>query len=165
MTKSLRFVALVLLCLAQKTEAAVPFSFLPGPAEDEAAVAAQAKEVLRLLDSGQTGAAWDGAAPALQQQITKPAFIAMNKSMRDAMGDVQDRTPKAIGFATNIPDAPPGYYAGAFFESNSARGAVQEKLVFVRQDAKWQLVGYFMNKRFTVQLRPKGLDSPPMLSQ
>lgn len=165
MTTSIRFVALVLLCLAFKAQAAVSFTFVPGPAEDEAAVSAQAKDVFRLLDSGQTGAAWDGASPTLQQQAPKPGFVAGIESMRGAMGQLQERTPKAIGFATNIPDAPPGYYAGAFFESKFARGTVEEKLVFVRRDAKWQLVGYFMNKRFTVQLRPGALDSPPMSSQ
>jgi hypothetical protein len=165
MTSSIRFVALVLLCLAFKAGAAVPFTFAPGSAEDEAAVSAQAKEVFRLIDAGQAGAAWDGASTALQQQTPKAAFIAALKSMREAMGELQDRTPKAIGFVTNMPDAPPGYYAGAFFESKFARGTVEEKAVFVRQDAKWQLVGYFMSKRFTVQPRAGELTSPPVPSQ
>lgn len=165
MTPSIRFVALVLLCLAFKAEAAVPFNFAPGPAEDEAAVSAQAKEVLRLLDSGQMGAAWDGASLMLQQQAPKPAFMSRLESMHGAMGELQSRTPKAVGFVTNMPGAPPGYYAGAFFESKFARGTVDEKLVFVRQDAKWQLVGYFMSKTFNVRPRSGPLDSPPASSQ
>jgi len=71
--------------------------------------------------------------------------------MRGAMGDLQSRKREAIGFVTDMPDAPPGRYAGAFFESTFARETVEEKAVFVRQGDAWRLVGYFMSKRYTVR--------------
>lgn len=59
--KSVRLVLFILLCIAGKVQAA-SFVFAPGAAEDEAAVATQVKEVLRLLDAGEAGAAWDDAS-------------------------------------------------------------------------------------------------------
>lgn len=128
--------------------------FAPGPAEDEAAVGLQVKEVLRLLDSGEADAVWDDASQTLQQSAPRAAFVARLKSMRGAVGELQDRTAKGIGFVTNMPDAPPGYYAGAFFESRFAQATVEEKVVFVRQDGKWRVSGYFMTKRFRLPVDP-----------
>ena len=112
------------------------------------------QEVLRLLDSDEAGAVWDDASQTLQQSAPRAAFVARLKSMRDAVGELQERTAKGIGFVTNMPDAPPGYYAGAFFESRFARATVEEKVVFVRQDGQWRVSGYFMTKRFRLPVAP-----------
>lgn len=147
---SLRLILLVLLCFSCRVGATPAFVFEPGSPQDEAAVAMQVKDILRLLDSNETGAVWDGASTSLKQSTPRPAFIDGIKSLRDSVGELQSRTLKGVGFATDIPDSAPGRYAAAFFESRFAQATVEEKVVLVMQDGQWRVTGYFITKRFTI---------------
>jgi hypothetical protein len=68
-----------------------------------------------------------GSHATRRLQEARLQVMSRLESMRGAMGELQERTPKAIGFVTNMPEAPPGYYAGAFFESKFAHGTVDER--------------------------------------
>lgn len=130
---------------------AAPNEFVTGSAEDEAAVAAQTRKALTLLDAGEHGKAWDHAAKPFQDLTPRLAFIAGIKSMRGLVGDVKTRSFRAVGFTKELQHAPPGQYAAVFFETTFTNAsAVEEKVIFFNQNGQWRLAGYFLKKRVSL---------------
>jgi hypothetical protein len=147
----IRLLATLLLLSLCRFGDAAPNELTPGSAEENAAVAAQTRKVVELIDAGELGAAWDQGAKQFQEATSRLVFIASIRSMRGLVGDVKRRTLQGIGFTHELQDAPPGQYAFAFFETDFANAdGVAEKVVFFNQGGQWRLAGYFVKKHVTL---------------
>jgi hypothetical protein len=131
----------VLDALSKKAASPAPAStWSRGPAEAEAAVFAEAEEILRIMDSEDPGATWNRASLQFQEAAPKRRFVAEMKRMRTMTGHVQGRKLQGVGFMFDRPGAnPPGDYAVADFVSTYSHATLNERLGFYRkEDGKWQ---------------------------
>ncbi len=131
----------VLEAMAKKQAAPAPAStWSRGPADQEAAVLAEAEEILRIMDSEDPGATWNRASLVFQEATPKRRFVADMKRMRTMTGHVQNRKLQGVGFMFDRPGAnPPGDYAVADYVSTYSRATLTERLGFYRkEDGKWQ---------------------------
>lgn len=114
-----------------------------GPPEEEAAVRAEADEVLRIMDSEDPGASWNRGSLAFQEANTKRRFVADFKNLREKTGHLQNRRSQGIGFMFDKPNAnPAGDYAVADYVSTYSRATLEERLGFYRQQGQWKFSGY-----------------------
>lgn len=110
-----------------------------GPSNEEAAVLAEAQEILRIMDSEDPGATWNRASLLFQEAVTKRRFVADMKRMREKSGHLQNRRLQGIGFMFDRPNAtPPGDYAVADFVSTYSRATMNERLGFYKKEGQWQ---------------------------
>ena len=122
-------------------------SFKPGNAEESAAVAANAMQVLESLDAGTAGSCWDNASPALKQIVARERFMADMAAQRAQVGSLKNRKSLPVEFALDLPGRPRGRYARVEFESYFARANLEERLLFYHRDGKWLLTGYRWSHR------------------
>lgn len=108
------------------------------------------KRAVFLIDKGDVGTAWDEASKILQDRTSRLIFISVLKGMRATAGEVKSRKFKDIGFLQDMPNAPRGRYAAAFFDTDFSRVKAEEKLVFYKDGTDWRLAGYFLSKRQVV---------------
>jgi hypothetical protein len=114
-------------------------TWVSGPADEEAAVLAEAEEILRLMDSEDPGACWHRASLNYQQAVPKRRFVADLKRLHEKTGHPQNRRLQGIGFQFDRTHAtPPGDYAVADFESTYSRAKLQERLGFYKHEGKWK---------------------------
>ncbi len=114
-------------------------TWVSGPADEEAAVLAEAEEILRLMDSEDPGASWHRALLNYQEAVPKRRFVADLKRLHDKTGHPQHRKLQGIGFQFGRTNAkPPGDYAVADFESTYSRAKLQERLGFYQLEGKWR---------------------------
>jgi hypothetical protein len=119
-----------------------------GPAEDEAAVLAEAEEILRLLDSEYPATAWDRASKVFQDAMPKARFTARLERMHEKSGHLQGRKLQGIGFMFDRPGAsPPGNYAVADYVSTYSQVTLDERLGFYQVEGRWLFSGYQWTER------------------
>lgn len=118
-----------------------------GPADEEAAVLAEAEEILRLMDSEDPGASWHRASLNYQEAVPKRRFVADLKRLHEKNGHPQNRRLQGIGFQFDrINATPPGDYAVADFESTYSRAKLQERLGFYKHEGKWKFSAHQWNR-------------------
>jgi len=130
----------------QKPAKAAEHTWMKGPADEEAAVLAEAEAIFRLMDSEDPGASWHRGSLLFQEATPKRRFVADLKRLREKTGHVQNRKLQGVGFQFDMPGGrPPGDYAVADFESTYSRATLQERLGFYKHEGKWRFSGYQRN--------------------
>ncbi len=118
-------------------------AWVHGPAEEEAAVLAEAGEILRLLDSENPGDTWRRASILFQQAEPKRRFVARLSDLREKTGHLQGRKLDNVGFMFNRPGAdPPGDYAVADYVATYSHDTLRERFGFYKQEGRWLFAGY-----------------------
>ena len=118
-----------------------------GPPDEQAAVLAEAEEILRIMDSESPGDSWNRASLMFQQSISKRRFVAKLERMREDSGHLQSRELEGVGFSFNRPNAkPPGDYAVADFVSTYSRATLRERLGFYKQEGRWKFSAHQWNR-------------------
>jgi hypothetical protein len=119
-----------------------------GPADEEAAVLAQAEEIIGLLDSEYPGTAWDRASKVFQDAMPKARFTSRLKRLHEKSGHLQGRKLQGIGFMFDRPGAkPPGDYAVADYVSTYSQVTLDERLGFYKVEGRWLFSGYQSTER------------------
>lgn len=109
-----------------------------------------ALQVLRMIDQGETGDLWDGAAPAARKRIARGDFIAQVAKAREALGTVQQRTWVAVNrqVVTHADAEVAGQYLNVDCESRFTQrpdAVVREMVSFqLGSDRVWRFSGYFI---------------------
>jgi hypothetical protein len=115
-------------------------------AEDEQAVVSAARTFVFTLDAGKYEASWMQFAPEIQKTLTKLTYAASVGLMRSGLGDIKERKSIGLRFIKDLKGAPPGIYAALFLASDFQRVSGQEKVILMKSQGKWLLVGYFFEK-------------------
>lgn len=111
-------------------------------ASDSAAVVAAAESWLTLLDQGDFTAAYDEAAPLLQQMAGSAAgwsrFVGMARANFPA---APERSIMAYTAEPDVTGAPSGEYRSVTFATGPG-GGISERAVLVRLDGVWKVAMY-----------------------
>lgn len=105
-------------------------------------------EVLRMIDAGNTGELWDGAAPGARKRVTRDEFVRQVTQARTPLGAPQQRAWLAISrqAVTNEDPELAGQYIAIVYETRFAKrtdSVAREQLSFhLGQDGTWRLSGY-----------------------
>lgn len=105
-------------------------------------------EVLQMVDAGNTGELWDGAAPGAKKRVTRPDFIRQVTQARTPLGASQQRTWVAVNRqAVNNEDPDlAGQYVSVEYETrfaNRTGGSARELISFhLDRDGTWRFSGY-----------------------
>jgi len=105
-------------------------------------------QVIQLVDSGNTGELWDGAAAGAKKRVTRPDFIQQVTQARTPLGAPQMRTWVAVNrqVVANEDPALAGQYLSIEYETrfaNRAGGTARELVSFhLDSDGTWRFSGY-----------------------
>lgn len=111
-------------------------------ASDSAAVVAAAESWLSLLDEGDFTAAYDEAAPLLQQMAGSAAGWSSFVDMaRDDFPPAPGRSVWVYTAEPDVPGAPAGEYRSVTF-ATGPDAAISERVVLVRRDGVWKVAMY-----------------------
>lgn len=105
-------------------------------------------EVIRMIDTGNTGELWDGAAPGAKKRVTRADFIRQITQARAPLGNPQLRTWVTVErVAMNDQDPElAGQYVNVFYETRFAgrtSGSAREQITFhLDRDGTWRFSGY-----------------------
>lgn len=117
-------------------------------AEDEKAVVSSARTFVLTLDAGKYDASWMQFAPEIQKTLVKLSYVTSIGVMRLGLGDIKERKPIGLKFIKDLKGVPPGSYAALFWASDFQRVSGQEKVILMKSQGKWLIVGYFFEKNF-----------------
>jgi hypothetical protein len=115
-------------------------------AEAKAEAVNAANAWLALLDAGDYGASWDGAADYLKRAISKEDWQRTVAAVRQPLGAVTEREVEAASYRTELPGAPDGHYVVIQFSTRFAnkRSAVETVTPTLEEDGQWRVSGYFV---------------------
>ena len=104
-------------------------------------------QVLKQIDSGQTGEVWENSAAFMKARFPKAELTAMLGQSRQSVGSVAARTWASINrvrYAQDTQTVPAGLYANVDYSTRLADGRTVFELVSFRQEAdgSWRLTGY-----------------------
>ncbi len=101
---------------------------------------------LHEVDADQYAKAWERAAPAFQNQISKTQWDVQMIRIRGLLGSVKGRKLGATSVKRQLPGLPDGHYVVVLYASQfeqKVRGS--ESVTVQRQDnGQWQVVGYLI---------------------
>jgi len=112
---------------------------------DDRDVIEASEKWLRLLDRGQTGAAWDASAKSLQDHVSRAEWVKGIGAARKPFGTLKARKRDRFARAHEMPGGPEGDYAIVQFVSEFANGKrATEQLIWMLQpdDGIWRVSGY-----------------------
>ena len=117
----------------------------PTRGEDKDVIEAT-ERFLRLIDTGNYGDAWDGAAAPLKSSVTRPKFVEGLGRLRKPLGKVASRKPGHFARTHQLPGGPEGDYAIVSFETKFAGGKLAEEQVvwLLEANDNWRVSGYFI---------------------
>lgn len=105
-------------------------------------------EVIRMIDAGNTGELWDGAAPGAKKRITRADFIRQVTQARTPLGAPQQRTwvtVERVAMNNEDPELA-GQYVNVFYETRFAGrtgASAREQITFhLDPDGTWRFSGY-----------------------
>jgi hypothetical protein len=123
-------------------------NLVPAMAGDtEKAAVEVAESWLALVDAGEYGKSWDGAAAFFKKAVTKENWEQSLARLRPALGDVVTRKVESATYATSLPGAPDGEYVVIRFSTafTNKRAAVETVTPMKDPDGTWRVSGYFIN--------------------
>jgi len=117
----------------------------PTRGEDKDVIQAT-ERLLKLIDAGQYGDAWDGAAVPLKSSVTRKGFVEGLGKLRAPLGKVASRTPGRFARAHQLPGGPDGDYALVTFDTKFTNGkTAEEQVVWLLEPPDiWRVSGYFI---------------------
>lgn len=105
-------------------------------------------EVIRMIDAGNTGELWDGAAPGAKKRVTRADFIRQITQARTPLGTPELRTwvtVERVAMNNEDPELA-GQYVNVFYETRFAGrtgGSAREQITFhLDRDSTWRFSGY-----------------------
>jgi len=108
-----------------------------------------ALQVVRMVDEGKAGDAWQGASAASRARYTGRQFTDSLAAQRKVLGVVTSRKWAAVERLTTAGNATltAGAYANVVLETHFAGNKVARELVSFRldEDGVWRLSGYSLN--------------------
>lgn len=116
-------------------------------AEPSQAAGVQAAEAwLKLIDSGQYGAAWDEAAPMFRERVTRTEWEKMAAAARRPLGKVLARTLATRQLTHTLPGAPDGTYLVLVYETRFElkERAAENVTVMLDPQGRFRGAGYFI---------------------
>lgn len=109
----------------------------------------------KLLDAGKIEQTWTDASPLLKAITSEVAWVNGLKATRLGLESFKDRGPLRIGFTKQLPDAPAGNYAVVECVSTFSGSTIKENVYFRNEDQQWRVVGYNVNRRFSLSSNDK----------
>jgi len=123
---------------------ACPTSPAEGP---EDAAQAAAESWLKLVDAGQFGESWEGAAAFFRGAVTREHWVQTAGGVRGPLGELVSRKVTSRHYTEQLPGAPDGKYVvlqfDAVFENKAS--AVETVTPMLDEDGVWRVSGYFVN--------------------
>jgi hypothetical protein len=105
-----------------------------------------ADQWLQLVDSGQYGLSWDGAAALFKGAIGRDQWIAAVTGARRPLGPLKERKLQSATATRTLPGAPDGDYVVLQYETsfeNKPR-AVETVTPMREADGQWKVSGYYV---------------------
>ena len=105
-----------------------------------------ADQWLQLVDSGQFGLSWDGAAALFKGAIGRDQWIAAVTGARRPLGPLKERKLQSATATRTLPGAPEGDYVVLQYETsfeNKPR-AVETVTPMREADGQWKVSGYYV---------------------
>ncbi len=122
---------------------ACPTSPAKGP---EDAAQAAAESWLKLVDAGQFGESWDGAAAVFRGAVAREQWVQAASGARGPLGGLVSRKISSRQYTEQLPGAPDGRYVilqfDAVFENKAS--AVETVTPMLDEDGVWRVSGYFI---------------------
>ena len=115
-------------------------------AETSEAAAVQAAEAwLKLIDTGQYGASWDGAASSFRKAVSRSTWEKKAAAAREPLGKVLERKVASQELTHELPGAPDGTYVVLIFDTrfeHKDRG--HETVIMTLEDIRFRAASYFI---------------------
>lgn len=101
---------------------------------------------LALVDAGQYGESWDGAAELFKRSVTRAQWIDALTKVRSPLGRIESRKLRAAVYLTDLPGAPTGDYVVIEFDASFPGGpAMIERITPMKDpDGAWRVSGYYV---------------------
>lgn len=101
---------------------------------------------LKLADAGEYAATWEQAAGLFKTAVAKVDWERAVQQVREQLGKVTSREPKASEFRRSMPGVPDGEYVVSQFDTRFEHKADAEETVTVRkdEDGVWRVAGYYV---------------------
>ncbi|MGE9293460.1 MAG: DUF4019 domain-containing protein [Puniceicoccales bacterium] len=103
---------------------------------------------LKLVDNGEYAESWKATAPLFRESIKQQEWVELIGKVRSPLGKVESRTLKALFITDELPDAPPGEYLVAQFQTKFAGRedmAIETITPMWDSDAQaWYVCGYYI---------------------
>jgi hypothetical protein len=112
----------------------------------EKAAADEAQRWLAMVDKGEYGASWDGAAGYFKNVVPRAQWEQSLRAVRTPLGKLNSRTVKSMQFMTSLPGAPDGEYVVVQFNSSfhNKKSAVETVTPIREKNGKWRVSGYYI---------------------
>ncbi len=109
------------------------------------AAATAAAAFLALVDERQYAKSYSTASTVLRGEVSQENWVTHVSSLRNPLGQVEERTISSSEFHESLPDAPPGEYVIITFDSSYENNKFAAEVVAVvkESDGAWRVVGYY----------------------
>ena len=119
----------------------------PGHADStsiETATAAAA-DFLALVDERQYAKSYSTASTILREEVSQEDWVTHVTSLRDPLGQVNERSISSSEFHESLPEAPAGEYVIITYDSSYENNKFAAEVVAVAKgnDGVWRVVGYY----------------------
>lgn len=118
------------------------------PANSEMIKPAQAaaEQMLKQLDAGQYGAAWEQWADFAKTRVPQKTFVTALESARGPLGKVVERKLLSAQYMTQLPGVPDGQYVVLQYQTEfeNKKNAVETITPMKEKDGSWRVSGYFI---------------------
>ena len=104
---------------------------------------------LAMLDQGDYARSWEEAGESFRQAVTKDAWVATAKQVRQPLGNLISRKVKTTQQTDKLPDMPAGSYFVAVFDTSFAGlKSAAETVIFAKEKkGQWKAAGYLITPR------------------
>lgn len=116
------------------------------PKEKAAAATAAATLFLQQVDADRFVESWQLTAPATQEKIAQPDWVAQLEKLRALTGPLVQRSENKVVLSTPAEFSPEGDYIVITYDSTFRRKADASEIVTVMQekDGDWRVAGYYI---------------------
>ena len=114
--------------------------------EKEKAALTAAEEWLSMVDEGNHGQSWKGAAEYFRNAVSEEQWVQTLKAVRDPMGKLVAREVRSTSYETSLPGAPDGEYVVIQFITSfeNKQAAVETVTPMLDKDGTWRVSGYYI---------------------
>jgi hypothetical protein len=101
---------------------------------------------LELVDEGDYGASWEGAAGYFKEAVNKETWRQTISAVREPLGPVVSRQLRSKEYATTLPGAPDGEYVVLQYDTvfENKESAVETITPMKDEDGTWRVSGYYI---------------------
>jgi ribosomal protein L35AE/L33A len=101
---------------------------------------------LSLIDDEKYHESWEDASEFFQKQVPKDRWRQVMRTVRESLGELQNRKMVRARFREGLPGHPPGEYIVIFYATSfeSKQDAIETVTLTKESDGSWRVCGYYV---------------------